>query len=71
MVKRACSTDRTITGREKSTQSGKRCPIVTLSIKNPSCTTLGLNLGLCSKRLATAQAMAQYGTNGLIHVISS
>jgi len=71
MVKRACFTDRMITGREKSKYSGIRCPSVTLSIKNPSCTTLGLNLGLCSKRLATAQAMAQTGTIGLIHVISS
>jgi hypothetical protein len=70
MVKRECSTDR-ITGMEKPKYSGKRCPNVTLSIKNPSCTTLGWNLGLCSKRLATAQAMAQFGTNGLIHVISS
>jgi hypothetical protein len=60
-----------ITGREKSNYSGKRCPNVTLSIKNPSCTTPGLNLGLCSKRLATVQAMAQPGMNGLIHVISS
>jgi hypothetical protein len=71
MVKRACSTDRMITGREKSKYSGKRCPSVTLSIKNPSYTTLGLNLGLCSKRLATAQDTAQSGTNGLTLVISS
>jgi len=60
-----------INGREKSKYPGKRCPNVTLSIKKPSNTTLGLNLGLCSKRLATAQAMAQPRPNGLIHVISS
>jgi hypothetical protein len=71
MVKRVCSTDRMINDREKSNYPGKRCPSVTLSIKKPSCTTLGLNLSLCSKRLATAQAMAQPRMNGLIHVISS
>jgi hypothetical protein len=59
-----------INGREKPKYSGKRCPSVILSIKKPSSPSHGLNLGICSKRLATAQAVAQSGMNGSIHAIS-
>jgi hypothetical protein len=41
-----------LTGRNQSTWR-QTCPSVTFSITNPSCSDLGLNMGLCSERPVT------------------